>query len=63
MERLKSQVLAQNKKNMLQVGTPIALVESENTEKATTMRDAHCNGLYSSVYLCKESKIMLIKNY
>ena len=63
MERLKSQVLAHNKHIILQVGNPIALIESENTEKAATMRDDHFNGLDSSVYLCRESKIMLTRNY
>ena len=58
MERLKSQVLAHNKHIILQVGNPIALIESENTEKAATMGDDHFNGLASSVYLCRESNIV-----
>ena len=48
---------------MLNRENPIALVESENASKGSSLSEDNFNGLTSSVHACAGSKVVLTKNY
>ena len=56
-------VLAHNNRKILSVGNPIALVESENTGRGSSLSEDNFNGLASSMYVCVGAKVVLTKNY
>ena len=56
-------VLAHNDRRILSVGNPIALVESENTGRGSSLSEDNFNGLASSMHACVDAKVVLTKNY
>ena len=57
------EVLVHSNCEILNIGDPIALVESENTRKGSLLSEDNFNSLSSSVCTCVDSKVMLTKNY
>ena len=45
------------------MGNPIALVESENTGRGSSLSEDNFNGLASSMHVCVGAKVVLTKNY
>ena len=55
-------ILVHNNRKILSAGNPIALVESENTGRASNLSEDNFKGLPHSLYLCVGSKVVLTKN-
>ena len=56
-------VLTHNNRNIVKVGNPIALVESENIGNAKSMNNENFGNLSSSIYLYVSTKVSLSRNY
>ena len=52
-----------NNMKIKKVGNPIALIESENTGRARTMKEDNFGGLKANMYLCVGANVVLTRNF